>query len=123
MPRIEITPEELIVSLSFFEKLAAAGLSIRVPLRHVRGATDDDGMRNELGMKSRGCAIPGVIHSGTFYKKGDRQFVYAKAKQHLVVVELEGEKWARLILGVADARMVAQQINAAVELQGKGIDC
>lgn len=114
MPRLIITSSELIVELNLAERLATWCGTIRVPLAHVRGATEDNGIRNDLGMKTVGLAIPGLIHLGRFRKQGDKQFVSARPRQHLVVVELEHETWARLIIGVADARAAAQAINAAI---------
>ena len=114
MPKLEITPSGLIVNLSFMERLASVSGTIHVPWRHVRGATEDDGMHGDIGMRRVGCSIPGVLHAGTFRRKGDSQFIFAKPRQHLVVVELEDEKWARLVLGVADARAAANAINAAL---------
>jgi hypothetical protein len=111
--RLEITDDDLIVHLSLGERLASLNGSIRLPLAHVRGATDDDGIRRDMGLRYRGCRIPGLFAAGTFWRGGDHQFIFAGARQRLVVIELAGEKWARIVLGVRDARATASRINAA----------
>lgn len=115
MPRLELTKRELIVNLTAWESLWALRRSFRVPLTQVRGATEDNGFGGEaLGLRLPGTYIPGVIAAGTFIKDGDKQFVYTKRKLQTVVIELAGNEWARLVIGVPDARIEAARINAAV---------
>lgn len=116
MPMLELTKEELIVHLNLWETLASFQKSIRIPLENVRGATDDEGFRGSaLGLRSPGTGLPGIISAGTFRKGGDRQFAFVTRGTHPVVIELTHERWARIILGVTDARNMAIRINAAVE--------
>jgi len=116
MPTLELTKDELIVHLSFWEAIASLQRGIRVPLKNIRGATDDEGFRGSaLGLRCPGTSVPGIIVAGTYWKRGERQFVFVTRGSHPVVIELNHEKWDRIVLGVADARNVAVQINAAVE--------
>lgn len=115
MPLLELTKEELIVNLSGWEALAAFQGTIRIPLAHVRGATEDEGFRGgELGLRAPGTGIPGMLSAGTYYKSGDSQFAFITRGTHPVVIELKHEKWDRLVLGVDDPRQAAAEINAAV---------
>lgn len=115
MPRLELTERELVIHLSFWEALAALHKSIRVPLANVRGATDDEGFQGSaLGLRAPGTNIPGVISAGTYYRNGDKQFVFVTRGKHPVVIELSGERWARIVLGVGDARDAAARVNAAI---------
>jgi hypothetical protein len=89
---------------------------LRIPLDHVRGATDDDGFRGwALGIRSPGTAIPGIISAGTYLKGGDKQFVYITRGTHPVVIELNDDKWDNIVLGVIDAKSAAMRINSAVK--------
>ena len=116
MPRLELTDRELIVHLSFWEMLAALHKSVRVPLTHVRGATEDAGYSGaDMGIRLPGTYLPGVIAAGTYYNNGDKQFVYVTRKTHPVVIELTDGSFARIVLGVADARAAAARVNAAVD--------
>lgn len=118
MPSLEITPDELVLHLSFWEKLACLRTGLRIPLAHVRGATADDGYDSSaLGFRSPGTRISGYITAGTFRKDGDRQFVFVTRRTRSVVIELQHNYWTRLIIGVPDARHTAQQINNAREAE------
>ena len=111
--KLELTPDELVINLNFWERILAVHGSIRIPLKNVRGATEDDGFRG-YGLRSPGTHVPGIITAGTYRKDGDKQFAFVMRRTHLVVIELSQEKWARIILGVPDARSAVLRINAAV---------
>ena len=116
MPVLELTKDELVVHLSTWEAVASVHRSLRIPLANVRGATEDEGFRGrELGLRAPGTGLPGVLHAGTFYKDGDRQFVFIGPNTHPVVIELENEKWSRIVLGVEDARRTAAEVSSAIK--------
>lgn len=118
MPALEITAHELIVHLTFWEKLACLRNELRIPWAQVRGATDDEGFRpSAFGFRSPGTHIPNVITAGTSRKDGDKQFIFVTRGTHAVVIELQHNSWTRLIIGVPDARHTAQQINHAREAE------
>jgi hypothetical protein len=115
MPVLELTKDKLVVHLRPWERLASLHQSIRIPLAHVRGATADDGYRGwELGLRAPGTGLPGILHAGTFYKNGDRQFVFIGRKTHPLVIELANERWQRIVLGLADARGAAAAVSRAI---------
>ena len=115
MPRLELTDHQLIVHLNFWEALLSFQKSLHIPLKHVRGATEDHRFGGwNLGIRAPGTGIPGIISAGTYLKDGDRQFVFRLRKAHPVAIELCSEKWARIILGVEDAKDTADSINAAI---------
>jgi hypothetical protein len=115
MPRLELTDHQLVVHLTAWESVWSLRRSFRVPLAHIRGATEDNGFSGSaLGLRLPGTHVPGWITAGTFIKGRDKQFVYTLRKLQTIVIELEGDKWSRLVIGVPDARANATQINAAV---------
>ena len=115
MPRLELSHSELLVHLTAWESIWSLRRSFRVPLAQVRGATEDSGFDGRaLGLRIPGTHVPGLISAGTFIKEGDKQFVYTLRKQQIVVIELAGNDWTRLVIGVPDARAEAARINAAV---------
>ena len=122
MPRLELTDSDLCVRLNGWEKLAALSGDVRVPLAQVRGATEDDGFDGSaLGLRLPGTHIPFVLAAGTFIKHGDRQFVCTRRSLRTIVIELAGNEWARLVVGVRDAHGTAARINAAVaRAHGRG---
>ncbi|MDN4036999.1 hypothetical protein [Massilia sp. YIM B02443] len=116
MPRLELTDHDLILHLSKWEALAALHHpTLRVPLTQVRGATEDSGFGwLSMGWRMPGTHLPFVLAAGTFLKGGDRQFVYTRRKRNTIVIELAGHEFARLVIGVEDARAETARINAAV---------
>lgn len=115
MPRLELTESELCVHLAWWEKLSAFRGDVRIPLSEVRGATEDDGFNGRaLGLRLFGTHIPFVLAAGSFIKHGDRQLILTNRTRRTIVVELSNAKWARLVIGVPEARDAAACINAAV---------
>lgn len=115
MPALELTKDELVVHLHALEAVASLHRTIRIPLANVRGATEDEGFRGrELGLRAPGTSLPGVLSAGTYYKDGERQFVFIGPGTHPVVIELANEKWQRIVLGVEDARQTAAEVSAAI---------
>lgn len=116
MAKVTITDSTLRVSLSWFESLQALRLSFEVPLRSIRGATEDSNyvISGELGLRSPGTGFPGLIAKGTFRKPDEKVFALWRKGQETVVVELQGAKFSRLVLGCTDARLLAGQINESI---------
>lgn len=118
MPRLELNDRELIVHLDKWEQILALHRSIRVPLAQVRAASEDSGFGGKSGMRLGwrlpGTHIPYVIAAGTFFKRGDKQFVYTRRTLQTLVIELAGNEWKRLVIGVPDAHAQAARVNAAV---------
>lgn len=112
MSTISLDQGNLIVNLSFWEKIGGLSGNIIVPLSHVRGATDDPSfIKHGLGFRSGGTGFPGLIAEGHFRKNGDRLFASWRKGDQVVVIELEGEKWDRLVIGCKDASSLTQLIN------------
>lgn len=116
MAHVTVTDSALKVSLSWFETLQALRLSFEVPLSSVRGATDDANYirSGELGLRSPGTGFPGAIAKGTFRRPGQKIFAMWRRGQEIVVVELDGAKFDRLVLGCSDAQTLCDQINSAI---------
>lgn len=65
MPRLELTDRELVVHLTAWESIWSLRRSFRVPLAHVRGATEDNGFGGRaLGLRIPGTYFPGLIAAG-----------------------------------------------------------
>jgi hypothetical protein len=118
MPQLELTDSELIVRMGKWEQMMALSADVHVPLAQVRSAIQDDGFGGpsgfKLGLRLPGTHVPFVVAAGTFLKAGDRQFVFTRRKLHTVVIELTGNEWTRLVIGVPDAHGAVARINAAV---------
>jgi hypothetical protein len=122
MAGIAIEGTDLVVRLSWWERLLAFHGDLRVPLAHVRDAiapaTAHPGYRafDWRLIRLPGTAIPGVIQAGSYYRIGDGWEFYAMRRpSRCVVIELEGERYERLIVQVdgESPRAAAARILAA----------
>lgn len=115
MTQLDLTADHLVVTLRGWDRVWALKRRITVPLAHVRGATSDPGMAREpAGLRAPGTHVPRVITAGTYRRDGERVFWSLRASQQPVVVELTGERYARLVLGVTDARATADRVELAI---------
>ena len=116
MAKVSVASKSIRVSVGWFEALRALRGSFEVPLSQVRGATDDPNYRGfgEMGLRSPGTGVPGLVADGTFRKNGQKVLSMWRRGQEILVVELEGAKWDRLVLGCEDAKNLATIINKAI---------
>ena len=115
MTTVEVVGDELVVTMQGLDRFWSLRRRICVPLAHVRGATADPGMdRESAGLRSPGTHVPRVITAGSYRKDGAWTFWNLRSSQQAVVVELTGERFTRLVLGVPDARAVAERVERAL---------
>jgi hypothetical protein len=109
---LEVVGENLIVKLSWFERLEAFHSDVTVRRSAVRDVRVVDSAWPELrGMRAPGTGIPGVVAVGTRRGGFGRDFAVVHGKGPAVVVELEGEKYARLVVTAPDATGVAATVT------------
>ena len=113
MPTLTISLTELTVTLTLSEKLAALHGDLALPLSGITGAEVLDAkwwMR--LGLRVPGTGLPGLVIAGTYVQKGDRAFVSWTRGKQVLQVNLSGQNYNRVVVGVADAQTWADTINA-----------
>jgi len=115
MARLIVDGADLVVGLSWLEKLAAAHKNVRVPLRAVRSAVAEPNPWPALrGVKLAGTGIPGVAVLGTRYFTGGRDFVAIRNGHPAVRVELgDDAPYAQLLVSVSDAESTVAAIRGA----------
>jgi hypothetical protein len=112
---IDITGGRLVVTMRGLDRLWCLRSRIVVPLTAVRGATADPGITREpVGFRAPGTHLPGKLIAGTFHRDGRRTFWNLRNTQQPVVIELEGQHFTRLVLGVDDARATAERIERSL---------
>lgn len=113
----EIEGSELRLRLSFVEKLEGVHGDIRVPLTAVSSVRSVPTAWPELrGIRAPGTGLPGVIAVGTRRGKFGRDFVVVHGQGPAVVVELNGDRYGRLVATVPDADAVAATIRTGTGL-------
>ncbi|NQU37256.1 MAG: hypothetical protein HQ526_06605 [Actinobacteria bacterium] len=65
-------------------------------------------------IKRVGARIPGLLATGSFGTGDDIQFWYIHKADRVLVVDLTGDKYKRLVLEVPDPDAVAKEIHDAI---------
>ena len=114
MARLEIQGDRLVVCLSAGEQFAAVVLrSPKVPLSTVRSARVVQHPFEELrGIRAPGLGVPGSIALGTWRSRRGKDFVAVYRGRPAVIVELEGARYRRFVVSVADPAAVVAAICA-----------
>lgn len=117
---VEIDGTDLRVHLGGASGKLAWKSEVTVPLADVREARVESASaaRTEQGAKDywpvHGAFVPGVVREGTFGKGDDKEFWYVhEHKGDVVVVELEHDEYARLVVEVDQPAETAAAVNAA----------
>ena len=100
MAKVVKVGDELILELSFWEKLAALHSSPRIPLDSVEKVEFFDelwGSHTLRGVRAPGTAIPYVILYATLRGRGYRDFVAMLGRGEGVVLTLKSGPFARWI--------------------------
>ncbi|MBI2704266.1 MAG: hypothetical protein HYX32_03085 [Actinobacteria bacterium] len=117
---VEVDGTNLRVSLSGASGKLALKSQLEIPIADVRVAKVETASeaRSEQGAKDywpvRGNFVPGLIREGTFGKGDDKEFWYLHEHTGpVLVVDLEHDEYARLVLQVAEPEKTASAINEA----------
>ena len=115
MARLIVDGTDLVVGLSWLEKLGAVHGNVRVPLRAVRSAVAEPNPWDALrGVKLAGTGIPGVAVLGTRHSSGGQDFAALVGRRPAVRVELTNEApYAQLLVSVSDAESTLAAIHDA----------
>jgi hypothetical protein len=115
MAQVHIEDGMLVVEIEGLDKLWALKSRLEIPLVNVRGATADPGIVKEpKGVRAPGAHVPGGVTAGTFHIEGERVFWDVHDPTKAVVIELADERYARLVIQVAEPDDTVTQIEHAV---------
>ncbi len=119
---IAIQGDGLHVTIEGFDRVLALRVHIDVPLSHVRSArVDPDSARGIFhGIKMAGSNIPGVVTAGSYLDPGQGTWSFFDVHDpaRAIVVELDHEHYARLVLEVDDPPGTVAAIQAAIATPG-----
>lgn len=114
MAKVHIEGDTLMVEMEGLDKLWALTSKLVIPLANVRGATSDPGIvKDPKGIRASGTHVPGVVAVGTFKLDGERIFWNVHDAEKAVVVELDDERYARLVVEVDDPAATVALIEEA----------
>ncbi len=103
MATIATEGSELVVRLNPLEKLGAFHGNVQAPLAAIRSvAVTAHPWREIGGFRAPGTGVPGLIMLGTIRAKGGKEFAAVYVRRSAVLVELDGQPFARLIVCTVD---------------------
>ena len=116
MVKVSVAGDKAVFEVEGWHKLWSLRSRLEIPLAHVRGVRADPApaMGWFDGLKVAGTALPHVFRAGIFYQEGDFVFWDVSRPEQTVVVELEDEHFAKLIIEVADPAAAVSLLEGAL---------
>jgi len=103
------------IQLEPMEQLWSFRLSgtIEIPLRDIVRVSTDRPPYDWWQLRIPGTFLPGVIKAGTYYTPRGREFWYARSGKGVLVLDLEGNRYKRVVLTPEDNIGWAERLQAA----------
>jgi hypothetical protein len=120
MTKVEVQDDRLVAHVQGLDQVLALKSELTIPLAHVKSATASPPevrrrWRNPLRAHVPGTDMPYVVMAGTFvFLDGEHAFWDVHDPDRTVVIELDHERFANLVLEVEDPQATADAINAAL---------
>ena len=97
---IVIDEETISVELSGLEKLLTFHKSFKFPISQIREISTDLPPPTWKEIRAPGTAFPGLTKAGTYYTFRGKEFWMLRKKDNPIRIELDNNKFKRLVLGV-----------------------
>jgi len=116
MVEISVLGDRVRFEVQGWDKLWALKSRLEIPLAHVRSVrVDPEPARGWWhGFRFPGTQLPGVITAGTFYRDGEAVFYDVHDPDRTIVLELEHERYRRLVIEVADPATAVAMLDDAL---------
>ena len=116
MVEINVVGDKAVFEVEGWDKLWSFKSRLEIPLAHIKGAHADPepAMGWFQGLKLLGTDIPNIFKAGTFYQDGGRVFWDVRHPENTIVVELDHEHFAKLIIEVADPAAAVSLLKSAI---------
>ncbi|WP_338379913.1 hypothetical protein [Fructobacillus cardui] len=109
--RVYIQQNQLVVEPVGLNKLTTLKTHLIFPITHVPGASLDSGiLADPKGLRVGGTHTANYW-GGSFHQNNETTFYNVKANEIHVVIQLQNEKYDRLVLGVKNPKQLVQSIN------------
>lgn len=115
MIEISIEQTTAVFEVQGWDQLWSLRSRLEIPLDHITGAHIDPepAMGWFDGLKLGGTDIPNIFKAGTFYQDGGLVFWDVRHPEKTIVVELNHERYQKLVIEVEDPEAAVQMIDAA----------
>jgi hypothetical protein len=112
---VEVSGDSLVVHVAGADRLWAIKSRLEIPLANVVSAAAASAEAHGWlqGIRVGGAHIPGVFSAGRFYSDGQLVFWDVHDADKAIGVELRDERYARLVIEVADPEAEIRRITQA----------
>jgi hypothetical protein len=116
MVEITIDGNNVLFEVEGWDKLWSLRSRLTIPLGHINDAhTDPEPAMGWFdGLKISGTAVPHIFRAGTFYQDGELVFWDVSQPEKTIVIELEHERYKKLIIEVADPSAEVRKLRGAI---------
>lgn len=116
MVDLSIAEGKLMLHVLGADKFWSLRSTLEIPLEHIAGVRADPEIARGWwhGFKLIGTDIPGVLWAGTFYQHGECVFWDVHNPDNTIVIELNHERYGKLVVEVADPNTGVQMIERAL---------
>ncbi len=117
MVNVSTEGDRLHLEVEGIDKLWTLRSHLEFPLSHVRAVRiDPEAARGWWhGLKIIGSNIPGILTAGTFYEQGGMVFYDVHDPEQTIVLDLDHERYKRLIVEVQDPDKTRATIERAMK--------
>ena len=115
MAAVGVTPSDrLLVRPVGLVRLWALSSGIDVPVTAILdvGVSERKGLLH--GLKGAGTHAPGLVTAGTFGRRTEKDLWMVARAEKVLVIELHGEKYRRVIVQVEDPEAATEALRAAM---------
>ncbi|MDH5372137.1 MAG: hypothetical protein OEX97_04245 [Acidimicrobiia bacterium] len=116
--RVKVSDDgsSVVFRLAPFEMLLALRGKLEVPVDRINSVQAVPRTEVPHGplLRAPGTYIPGLARFGSYGKKPNRHFWAVSKQDPVLVVDLEGWDYSRIVVGVADAAQTAGSIQVAM---------
>jgi hypothetical protein len=113
MVNIKINRDKVIFEVQGWDKLWSLRSRLEISLSHIKGAHSDPtpAMGWFDGLRLAGTELPKIFRAGTFYQQGELVFWDVHEPKNTIVIELEHERYKKLIIEVENPAQEVKKIN------------
>lgn len=120
MVKVSVEGDRIRFDVQGWDKLWALKSQLEIPLDHVTSVRVDPEAAKGWwhGVRFPGTNVPGLLTAGTFYRAEGAVFYDVHDTDKTIVLELEHDNFARLVIEVEDPAAVVSMLEQALSARG-----
>jgi hypothetical protein len=109
---VRVEGDDFVFEVQGWDRLWGLRSRLQIPRAHVRGVEVRPQLRRGVFdlIKLAGTDVPGLFQAGSFIQDGQLVFWDVRHPDHTIAVELDHERYKRLVIDVPDPEVTARLI-------------